>query len=377
MKTCKSSTQACDNNNQFISLFFFENGSSCKPDKLRIRKNDIEHKIEKMGKSFMYQDKIVYTLKGDPVMCSTQFSDNSAFVLVKPMDKFMRARYDDVMKELMSKLCSRPSDLGRNKIEKSCYAKSQSMPTVCAQKAPIPECARQPQVSECARAPQPSCGRAIQPNYAPPCPLKTSECNSTIQCSRKPKPVPVCCTPSESEEETEEDLDCPCDEPPRFRAKNDPKKNTKGSQNVAPAVQKKKRIEKSTAAKCCPCFIKHRKCIPRPESTCGNTKRTQTTKDDFKISIAKLKKAKRDERKRMQSYASSGRYKKTKQRQKPMYCPIQDGIEGCDDAKTLKKYEIAREKFFQKRIEVEEKLAKKLEVKYRDEFCSETEDDEE
>ena len=47
----------CDRQYRFISIYVYSNGITCKPEKLRVRRHEVEDKFEKAGKYFFYRGK--------------------------------------------------------------------------------------------------------------------------------------------------------------------------------------------------------------------------------------------------------------------------------------------------------------------------------
>lgn len=47
----------CDHKHLFVSIYLFQNGVACKPEKLRIRRNLVEKEFEQNGKFFSYKGK--------------------------------------------------------------------------------------------------------------------------------------------------------------------------------------------------------------------------------------------------------------------------------------------------------------------------------
>lgn len=48
---------ACESRNQFVSLYLFENGRPCEPEKLRVKRNEIDKFFTKSGKIYHYHGK--------------------------------------------------------------------------------------------------------------------------------------------------------------------------------------------------------------------------------------------------------------------------------------------------------------------------------
>lgn len=52
-----STMNACDSRYQFVSLYMYQNGMPCRPEKLRVRRNEIEKFIKNEGKSYFFHAK--------------------------------------------------------------------------------------------------------------------------------------------------------------------------------------------------------------------------------------------------------------------------------------------------------------------------------
>lgn len=93
----------CDVKSEFISLFLFENGVPCQPERLRVRRTEIDKYFQKNGKTYCYQGKTwvlcpiiaplnnwtwlctssIYSCCGESVCkFSSDLPENAAFVLV-------------------------------------------------------------------------------------------------------------------------------------------------------------------------------------------------------------------------------------------------------------------------------------------------------
>lgn len=48
---------SCDKGSQIVTIYFFENGVACTPERVKKRRFDLERLICKKGKTFTYQGK--------------------------------------------------------------------------------------------------------------------------------------------------------------------------------------------------------------------------------------------------------------------------------------------------------------------------------
>lgn len=292
----------------------------------------MDYCLEPINDFFLNQYSIIfriYSLCGDLVTSMCKFKADTGFVLVRQCDKFKEADYEKAFEKLIS---SQPI---------GCKMKSKSTPVI-----PLKRC------------------------------MKSED--SIIKCTPKSNRLSsICETSEESESESSSDDECPCEPKKKYQPKPAAKKCPYKPPRVATPMPKKPKKKKGFFASCFPCCVKRVGTAVRPVTMgkSGNSKITQTTKEDFKCSIKVLNNAKKNERKRKQSYKSSGRYRKGDGKGEPMYCPKDLDSAECEDPKKIQKFEQAREKFFQRRLKMESQIAKSLEKQLKNDIRCDKKDE--
>ncbi|CRL03459.1 CLUMA_CG016470, isoform A [Clunio marinus] len=256
-------TSFMDNNseqNVFISIYLYQNGKVCKPEKLRIRRIDISKYFNVKGRCYYNGLHVLHTLDGKPVTCLENLEDNTAFVLVISNEHFICAKYKENFIQMMNKK--------NNLMKVHTQKRSKSSPLIGCKNSSNISCGNSSQQSVVKKISEEVC---VKPKCRSP---------EHVHCVTKDG-FPCCDHDSESESDEFGQSEEECYPKPSMKASAS--KRPKSRPSCDPCGEGK---DKATSA----------------------SKRTQTTDSDFKKAKKTMKKAIKEEKARQKRYGGNKRF---------------------------------------------------------------------